>query len=158
MPLGTVDAASLHRFSLRYGRLMLVVGLIFLCLAPACRRTENRVVVRILLPPGYSPLIEAITKLAESPLAMEKNRTIVPAWAPTQNQGDYQRLLGLGVSQVVVFATADEIPIGLRRERRYTTLPCSSAPSACVAVLIPSASTDERRAADILFRQLGPRP
>src|SRR5512140_3159899 len=143
--------------SLRDGRIVLILSLIFLCFAPACNRTENRVIVRILLPPGPSPFQEAVTRLAEVPLTTEKNRTIVPAWFPTQNQREYQRLLSLGVSQVVVFTTPDEIPADLRSERRYTTLRCSAGPSPCVAVVIPSASTDERRAADILLRQVGSR-
>jgi hypothetical protein len=132
--------------------------LLFLCFSGGCksRRQEAEVVVvRILLPPSSSAVGKAITKLEMYPIKTETGKTILPATIVTRDENkEREYLQDLHVFEVLIVPTSADIPATLRNEKLYTTLPCSSSSTSCVAVMTPWATAEERRAADLVLRRL----
>ena len=146
--------------TVHYGRYLLVIVLLSLAnFGEGCKKREDRVIVRILLPPSSSPLEKAIINLESNPLQTDGGRTIVPARMVTKDDREYREFLQQAQTfrpQVVIVPTAADIPAPLQAETRYTTLPCSNSPNPCVAVVTPWATNNERRAADRVLRHLSP--
>lgn len=135
--------------------LFMLCGVLFITVA--CRRNDNRVIVRILVPPSASAVREAITRLEVSQLTTDKSETVAPATMETNSEDRYRQFLQQVDTyrpQVVIAPKADDIPVSLRGETLYPTLPCSAGPSPCVAVIAPWATAPERRAADLLLRHI----
>jgi hypothetical protein len=133
------------------------VLLVFLSVGAGCRRKDSTVIIRILLPPSNSAVRNAIQKFELYPLSTEKGEMILPATLETGNDTRYQEFLrGIDTyrPEVVIVPAVEAIPAPLRQERRFATLPCSSAPSSCIAVIGPWDTAEERQAADILLRHL----
>jgi hypothetical protein len=122
-----------------------------------CRNRQDVVVVRILLPPGSSALRQAVTNLEYSPLATETGRKIVPATLETIDDAQFRKFLKevqVSRPQIVVVPTGNDVPGTLQGENTYPTLPCSALSSACVSVLTPWGTDDERRAARLVQRRI----
>jgi hypothetical protein len=129
------------------------------CLATGCQKKNNTIIIRILPPPSNSAVRYAIQKFEMHPLSTEKGEVILPATMEVGNDNRYQEFLqkiDTYRPQVVIVPAVEAIPAPLQRESRYATLPCSSAPSPCVAVIGPWDTAEERQAADILLRNLKP--
>lgn len=134
----------------------LVVALWF---GTGCKDRDNVVVVRILLPPSSSALREAVANLQYSPLQTDTGQKIVLATMETIDDAQFRRFLRDVQAyrpQIVVVPTSNDIPATLQGETTYATLPCSALPSACVSVLTPWGRDEERRAARLVQRRIGP--
>jgi hypothetical protein len=113
-----------------------------------------------MLPPSRSAVREAIEKFEMYPLSAEKGEIILPATMEAGNDTRYKQFLQKIETyrpQVVIVPEVGAIPAPLDGESRYATVPCLAAPSSCVAVIAPWATTQERQAADILLRHLSPK-
>ena len=124
----------------------------------SCRNREEVVVVRILLPPGSSALRQAVANLQYSPLATESGRKIVPATMEAIDDAQFRRFLKevqVYRPQIIVVPTSNDIPATLRGENTYPALPCLALSSACVSVLTPWGTDEERRAARLVQRRIG---
>ena len=131
------------------------------CPDTGCRRKqEEMLIVRILLPPGHSAVGEEIVKLEAFPLKADTGKTIIPATLATKSEGDYrdflQKLPTFRPEQAVIVPTVEDIPTPLRGETRYPTLPCTTSPHPCIALIAPWASTEERQALEIVLPRLAP--
>ena len=136
-----------------------VMLLSMLSFGTGCRRSENAVVVRILLPPSSSAIREALANLQYSPLETVTGRKIIPATMETTDNIRFQRFLKdveVYRPQIVVVPTSNDIPAALVGQSTYATLPCSTLPSACVSVLTPWGTEEERQAAGVVQRRIGP--
>jgi len=147
------------------GRLALVGWALFaacltlLCLIAACKGKQGTdvVVVRFLLLPSTSPVGDAIVKLETYPVKTDGGKIIVPATITTIDTDKYREYLqDSHIFQVLIVPTEADIPPRLKGGKTYATLPCSRAPAPCVALITPWATTDERRAADLVLQQLTP--
>jgi len=137
----------------------LIIGLVLVCFGAGCTRKEDWVVVRILLPPSSSAVRSAIMKLEVSPLKTDTGKTIVPATMETGNERRYREFLQSVQTyrpEALIVPTVADIPAPFQNETRYATLPCSNLPERCVAVVAPWATAEERRAADLVLRRIGP--
>ena len=141
------------------GYLLAIVLLILAIIGEGCKKREESVIVRILLPPSSSPVEKAIINLESNPLKTDVGWTIVPARMVTKDDREYREFLRQAQTfrpQVVIVPTPADISAPLEAETRYTTLPCSNSPNPCVAVVTPWATNSERRAADRVLRHLCP--
>jgi hypothetical protein len=124
----------------------------------ACKKGDNAVVVRILLPPSSSPLREEITKLQYSRLKTDGGREIVPATMETIDDAQFRKFLQdvqVYRPQIVVVPSSDDIPANLQGQSTSATLRCSAFPSNCVSVLTPWGNAEEQWAARLVQRSIG---
>jgi len=149
--------------ALRVGlRLVAFIALSALvCPDTGCRRKqEEMLIVRILLPPGHSAVGEEIVKLEAFPLKADTGKTIIPATLATKSEGDYrdflQRARTSEPEEALIVPTAEDIPTTLRGETRYPTLPCTTSPRPCIALIAPWATIEERQALEIVLPRLAP--
>ena len=139
-------------------RLAACAVLVALWFGTGCRNRENVVVVRILLPPGSSDLRQAIANLQYSPMTTDTGRKIVPATLETIDDAQFRKFLKevqVSRPQIVVVPTSNDIPATLQGENTYPALPCSALSSACVSVLTPWGTDEERRVARLIQRRIG---
>jgi hypothetical protein len=134
-----------------------------LCFGAGCRNRDNVVVVRILLPPllptSSTALRKAVMNLGHFPVEMDTGLRILPATMEPRDDDQYRMFLQdiqTYRPQIVVVSTKNDIPALLRGENTYATLPCTALSSACVSVLTPWGTDEERRAAGLVIRHLGP--
>ena len=146
--------------SVHYGGYLLAIGLLILAtFGEGCKKREESVIVRILLPPSSSPVEKAIVNLESNPLKTDGGRTIVPARMVTKDDREYREFLRQAQTfrpQVIIVPTAADLPAPFQTETHYTTLPCSDSPNPCIAVVTPWATNNERRTADRVLRHLSP--
>ena len=158
---GTPRRKEMIRSHLR-GNVRLLVCAVFASTLPfgtGCRKSENPIVVRILLPPSASALREAVANFEYFPLETSTGRKIVPATMETTDNVGFQKFLKdvqVYRPQIVVVPTSNEIPAVLGGQSSYATLPCSSLPGTCVSVLTPWGTEEERLAARVVQRHIGP--
>jgi len=135
---------------------------LLVCCSAGCRRKEERVIVRILLPPGPSAVREEIVKLEVYPLKTGTGKIIVPARTVTEDEHDYREFLqkaqAFRPEQAVIVPTAEDIPALYQGQTRYPTVPCTALPRPCIALAAPWASAEERQALEIVLPRLAPDP
>jgi hypothetical protein len=155
----TSVGVTLRAFAVGVRCVALISCLVLVCFGTGCTRKKDWVVVRILLPPSSSAVRDAIVKLEAFPLQTDTGKPIYPATMETSDEHRYREFLQSVQTyrpQVLIVPSVEDIPAPFQGETRYATLPCSILPRRCVAVVAPWATTEERRAADIVLRRIGP--
>jgi hypothetical protein len=139
--------------------LSLIICLVLVCLGAGCRKKQDKVIVRILLPPAPSIVRNAIVSVEVSSLKMSSGQTIVLATMETKDDRHFREFLQNVQTyrpQALIVPTASDIPAAYQEGAHYATLPCLSTMGPCVAVIAPWATPEERVAADLVLRRISP--
>jgi len=144
--------------SMSYRRLLICVLLAMLvCFAGSCKRTEDVVVVRLLLPPGHSRIRDEVMGMEHSRPKMDSGRDIAPATIETMDDLQFRAYLKdiqVYRPQIVVVSTKSDIPLELQGQISHAVLPCAPDGRPCISVLTPWGTDEERSAASIVQARL----
>ena len=149
--------SSTYRMKDSKRQFAVIVCLIFLCFGAGCKKTSERVVLRILLPPSSSAVMKAIVGLEAHPLTTDTGQIIIPARMVTRDVHQYDEFIQdveTSRPQIIIVPTENQLPASLRGENRSATLPCSPDQAPCIAIVAPWVTTAERRAADVVLQRI----